>query len=187
MIALTADLVATAIVAACRETGEDPVACCEGRKGIRARHYVMHALAELFPPRLGFPEDRARLGRVCGVRWGAGNDYVPYNYFSTSLNQVFRPYVDAFKPERSMPHWAAWFSDEAYDRVRASLRLSANTPTVRRETKLIETVTLRRDPVAPELCENQVGELMGDPSPGRSALADYVEREARKALDKEYF
>lgn len=46
----TADQVAAAIVAACRFTGEDPIAVASGtRRSSRARHYAMHALAIRFP------------------------------------------------------------------------------------------------------------------------------------------
>lgn len=45
----TAFQVATAIVAACRETGEDPVICADQQTAsIRARHYVMWALMHVF-------------------------------------------------------------------------------------------------------------------------------------------
>lgn len=59
----TADDVAVAIVAACRQTGEDPVSCAEGIYTVRrARHYAMHALARVFPEAM-----RRSLARCVGV------------------------------------------------------------------------------------------------------------------------
>src|SRR4051794_4351119 len=51
------DQVAWAIVAACRETGDDPIDTATGvadakhghSKAIRARHYALHALLTVFP------------------------------------------------------------------------------------------------------------------------------------------
>jgi hypothetical protein len=47
----TADQIATAIVTACRLTGEDPIAIIEGERGhrARARHIAFDALIEAFP------------------------------------------------------------------------------------------------------------------------------------------
>lgn len=45
----TADHVAHAIVAACRETGEDPIECASRPNAVRGRHYAHHALVHCFP------------------------------------------------------------------------------------------------------------------------------------------
>lgn len=60
----TADDVAIAIVAACRETGESPVDCASRAPELRARKYTMLALAEVFPPKTD--EDKRRLCRLAG-------------------------------------------------------------------------------------------------------------------------
>lgn len=57
----TADEVATAIVAAARLTGEDPVACIAGAPALRCRAFAFEALRSVFP------EARvAGLGRCVG-------------------------------------------------------------------------------------------------------------------------
>lgn len=45
----TADEVAVAIVTACRETGDDPIAICGGEMMLRGRHYALHALVRVYP------------------------------------------------------------------------------------------------------------------------------------------
>lgn len=59
----SADDVARAIVAACRETGEDPVSLVEGDVNLHARHYAFHALLHVFPS-----EPLKGLARMLGDR-----------------------------------------------------------------------------------------------------------------------
>jgi hypothetical protein len=58
----TADQVACAIVAAARETGEDPIACARGLGELRCRHYALHALCHVF----GDPALRTPIARMVG-------------------------------------------------------------------------------------------------------------------------
>lgn len=70
----TADQIATAIVEACRLTGEDPIALVGGERGhkARARYVALAALMEAFPeaPKTGlartlaFPTPKAAAGNL---------------------------------------------------------------------------------------------------------------------------
>jgi hypothetical protein len=113
----TADQVATAIVAACRETGEDPIEVMDGVHGLRARHYAAHALAKFWPPVVGEKESRALLGRLVGVKAPESRQWT---WFTTSLNQVFKPYENTHRGIK-FAHWARWFDDEAFARIVAAL------------------------------------------------------------------
>ncbi len=44
----TPDKITLAIATACSLTGEDPVACVQGERGIRARHVAYAALSEVY-------------------------------------------------------------------------------------------------------------------------------------------
>ena len=94
---VTADEVARAIVAACKETGEDPVVCLGGYVMIRARHYAMHALAHHHQD-----AKRSDLARFCGA---PGK---PEKFWDNSRRMVLT----------NKPHW---WSEEAYGRVVAAL------------------------------------------------------------------
>jgi hypothetical protein len=113
----TADQVATAIVAACRETGEDPIEVMDGVHGLRARHYAAHALAKFWPPIVGEKESRALLGRLVGVKAPESRQWT---WFTTSLNQVFKPYENTYRGIK-FAHWARWFDDDAFARIVAAL------------------------------------------------------------------
>lgn len=106
MIAPTADDVAAAIVAACRETGDDPVRTAERGLGAagpanRARHYALHALLHVFPK-----ADRINLCLCVGC---PGK---PKQFWNASWNQIVR-----LRFPGSTVHMAGWWSDEVYDRV----------------------------------------------------------------------
>jgi hypothetical protein len=92
----SADQIAAAIVAGCRETGEDPVLFIEGHPDYRARHYAHHALVHLFPN-----APRGSIARCVG-----GGRY----FHRSSLW-----YVLGHGPHRSEP--AAWWADAALGRV----------------------------------------------------------------------
>ncbi len=78
----TADDIAIAIVAACRETGEDPVACVSKSYNIRARHYALWALVSFFHPET--QDEKDQLARLVGA---PGK---PHQFWGNSA-QVYRP------------------------------------------------------------------------------------------------
>lgn len=91
----TADDVAVAIAAACRETGEDIRDFGPNGKGATcARHYALHALIHVFPKAAKF--------KLCEFVLCPGK---PVSYWSVSWNVV------------NGKHPALWFKPEAYDRV----------------------------------------------------------------------
>lgn len=114
----TADQVARAIVAAARETGEDPIACASGKathtgqglkvtdrvsRAIRCRHYAMHALVRAFP---GLPrETYARLVGCPGK---------PDKFFDNSKMNVL--------PMKGSDRAAKWWNEAAYQRVVEAIR-----------------------------------------------------------------
>lgn len=89
---ITADVIARAIVAACRETGEDPIKVSTGTPRLRARHYAMHALARAYPD-----VKKVRIVVMCGA---PGK---PDLFWANSLGQT----VDR----------AAWWDKRALQRV----------------------------------------------------------------------
>lgn len=105
----TADDVARAIVAACKETGDDPIRTAEGGLGTsratnRARHYAMHALLHVFQG----------LGREMAARL-VGCPGSPRQFWSASWHQIVKPRVGG------LGHAANWFDDDAYARVIAAI------------------------------------------------------------------
>lgn len=102
---LTADHVARAIVAACRETGDDPIRTAIGELGTqrptnRARHYAMHALLHVFPDLLRFTA--ARLVGCPGSE---------KQFWNSSWHQIVKPRASG------LGHVANWFDDEAFGRI----------------------------------------------------------------------
>lgn len=96
----TADDIAIAIVAACRETGDDPIAVAEGiYTQKKARHYALHALVYVFP--------KTNPHRLCVYVGCTGK---PGHFWSNSLTAVVRP-------RNGRLHAAGWWDDAAYDRV----------------------------------------------------------------------
>lgn len=97
----SAEDVAVAIVAACRETGEDPIATAEGiYTQKRARHYALHALVRVFP--------KASRERLCVYVGCPGN---PRQFWASSWNQIVKPQAHGHG------HMAKWWDDTVYDRV----------------------------------------------------------------------
>lgn len=90
-----ADHVAAAIVAACRETGDDPVAVAEQITGCRARHYAVHALAKVFPQ-----ANRTKLSEWVGCP-GKGQ-----HFWHNSCNQIANP-TSLTGPKRMVKWWSA--------------------------------------------------------------------------------
>lgn len=102
----SADDVAIAIVAACRETGDNPVETLEGRGAMRgdtnrARHYALHALCHVFPK-----VNRFSLCKLVGCPGKPGA------FWNASWNQIVKPRY-AGSPERM----AKWWDEALYDRV----------------------------------------------------------------------
>lgn len=104
----TANHVAWAIVAACRETGDDPIAIATGaakgrnpRVGLRARHYALHALIFKYPDLL-----KAKAAEFVGA---PGK---PAAFYNNSMNQVAR--VVNHTTGRRM---ANWWDEEGFERV----------------------------------------------------------------------
>lgn len=110
---MTADDVAHAIIAACRETGADPLQVGAGLGGkdksmwpiTRARVFASHALAELFPR-----HSRAAIAECCGV--GRGRSA---NYFAECRSN-------------RRAGGSSWFSDLALARVMAHVREHSTRP-----------------------------------------------------------
>lgn len=99
----TADQVARAIIAACRETGEPfPVETLGGNHQERWRHYAVHALHARFPSCAP-----SALGRMIG----ADSFVKPGYFYRSSLWHVLGQTPHA----RRGP--VPWWSDEALDRV----------------------------------------------------------------------
>lgn len=177
----TADEVARAIVAACKETEEDPFRCATAIAGSRARHYALHALAFFYPPQ--GREDKELLARVVGC---PGK---PLMFWSNSNTQVFRPCViKAYGGQvtHTYPHWARWFDDEAFARVKAAIRptsrervvcstplkpaaIEAEFPKATLSERVNTPLTMRRKPA--RCFDDVTATLMGDPPLERSALS----------------
>ncbi|WP_454629496.1 hypothetical protein [Bradyrhizobium cenepequi] len=110
MLVLTADQVAWAIVAACRETKDDPIDCISGvvkgglgKHTLRGRHYAMHALLEVFPD---LP--RAVAARLVGA---PGN---PMAYYYNSFHNVSKI--------QNGRRYARWWDEDAFQRVVSAVR-----------------------------------------------------------------
>ncbi len=101
----TADQVARAIVAAARETGEDPEACIIGAPGLRCRHYAMHALSRAFPAVKHNKHIWAKLT-------GASSN--PKYFWANSVSQKFN--MAAGGP-RAGKRAAKWWDEAAFERV----------------------------------------------------------------------
>lgn len=95
----TADHVALAVIAACRETGEDPLSIAT-EPTLRARHYAMHALLSSFDDLT-----RSAAARMVGA---PGN---PAVFWTASWNQVVKTRASGDG------HMARWFDDDAFGRV----------------------------------------------------------------------
>jgi len=188
----TPDQIAIAIVAACEETGENPIRVASGELGSRARHYALWALAHFFPPPMGDSDAKWWLGKAVG---GSG-----YSFYAASKSATFGPHTDAFG--RTRPHAARWFNADAYQRVKDAVDLTIDIgpkmkggPQMHQETlpafndfrttKKPRTdfntgLIMRRKPVPPERCQNMTAEFFGDPPFRQSALAEHIEREMQR-------
>jgi len=99
----TADDVAIALIASCKETGEDPIqaAARSADQTFRGRHYALHALVHVFPK-----ANRFSLCRMVGCPGKPGP------FWNASWNQIAKPRFPG-----SLTHMANWWDDAVYDRV----------------------------------------------------------------------
>lgn len=105
---VTAEHVARALVAACRETNEDPVLVASREPGaFRSRHYAMFALLEVFPDLTG--KEAARLVGCPGK---------PAVFFYNSLT----------KRATGRPGGGAWWNPAIFERVVAVLKSDGPLP-----------------------------------------------------------
>lgn len=179
----TADHVAHAIVAACREFGEDPIALAEGRKGSSARIVAYAALRERFS---AVPD--LSLARMLGLRFNASS-FVGNARYTMKL-----PYWDGDRAPRvlrvlaAIPEALATLPPHAprpvvtVERAPPALRVRTNAgdvvapmdnEVVRRGPPLKPAPVPPRAAVLRQLAKVQgdvAPALMGDPPPGRSAL-----------------
>jgi hypothetical protein len=100
----SADDFARALVAACRETGEDPEAFVVRDPDFRARHYALHALIALFPR--AWP---TKLSELLGCPGQPGYFLRSSLWWVIGLNPQRRPGKD-------------WWDHAALDRVTAAVR-----------------------------------------------------------------
>lgn len=95
---ITADDIAIAIVAACRQTGEDPILAVQGHTlHKKARHYAFHALIHVFP----------RYNQEVVARC-LGSGKTAKQFIAASFVSVLG---------RGGRTKAGWWDDEAFDRV----------------------------------------------------------------------
>lgn len=183
----SADEVAVAVVTAVRLAAAGPLDSaqvlrrCEAlvsgeviRKDIalihgvsRARAYAALALADLFPG-----VGPIAVSRMCGST-------TPSAHLGTMRHRIHHS-------------TAPWYDPAMLALVRAAVQVQAEETAgrelvVRRGSGLVTRLETKRPAVAPQLCEDQTPDLMGDPPPGRSALAEHQEREARAAAEADEF
>lgn len=110
----SADHIAAAIVAACRETGDSPFDVVNGvmrrgpgEKSVRGRHYAMHALREVFPD----------LGKSKAA-WFVG---APRQNLSGFYNNSFNC-IAKVVDRRTGRRVANWWKEEGYQRVILAIR-----------------------------------------------------------------
>jgi len=111
----SANQVAWAIVAACRETGDDPIAVASGAKNVRigapalrARHYALHALLHVFQD---LP--KATAATLVGV------PQKPGSFYNNSYHSVAKVVSGSGR------RYANWWDENAYGRVIAAIEAVA--------------------------------------------------------------
>ena len=134
----TADDIAVAICAACRETGENPIECASGALSNRGRHYALHALLHVFP--------KADKIKLCV--W-VGCPGKPKAFWNASWHQVIKP------RSSGLGHMAMWWEDDSYDRVIRAVeanktRRAVSPPIEGRRGSVPSEVPSPRDPPRPE-------------------------------------
>jgi hypothetical protein len=139
----SADDVAIAVIAACRETGGDPLMIDSGdnMNTNRARHFALHALVHVFPK-----ADRFKLCAWVGA-------VKPRAFWQQSWHQVAKP------TQNGRAHMAVWFQDGPYDRViraieadrtRRNIAPVAQPPPYRPPPGTIEKVLAEASPARPQ-------------------------------------
>lgn len=167
MTVLTADAIAHAVVAACREegSGEDPIRVVEGAPGLRARAYAAFALERVFPHIA-----RPVIARVCGA----------------SSYEVYMAGIDYRRKHGQCQWWDDAVLERVVEAVRRSMgaqrdlvlvteraiRSRATVAQAYAALRQVSSITVRREPAPAHLCADVTAELMGDPPPSRSALAE---------------
>lgn len=146
----TADDIARAIVAACRETGDDPLACASGAPSQRGRHYAMHALLHVFP----------KLSRTSAATV-VGCPGKPAAFYINSWHQMVKPRASG------IGHMANWWDDEAFGRVIAAVESGRGRPV--KPFRIADRLTTRIAAL-PRGLVNVNHLVFNDPPPGRSAL-----------------
>jgi hypothetical protein len=179
----TPDQVAHAIVAACREFGEDPIAVASGEKGSAARYIAFAALRERFPT-----VPPVAVARMLGLTAAA---------FQFAKNAQHAMKLPRWKKDRAArvlrvlaaipeavaaPVALAPRAVVALDRAPPALRVKTNAGEV--VAPLNDVVIRRGPPLKPapvplrapivrpsvKVAGDVAPSLMGDPPPGRSAL-----------------
>jgi hypothetical protein len=116
---ITADQIAATVVAACRETGEDPFKCVAGLNGglpglagntCRARHYALQALRDVTVT------DPLMLARL------VGSPCDPAVFLRVSTFQVAKRLHGLGRRK------ALWWDEEEFDRVVLALRAASPAP-----------------------------------------------------------
>lgn len=113
---ISANQVAVALTAACRETGEDPIACATSSLGTsyRARHYAMWALIHVFKG-----EKPGYVGALVGA--ASPGDYKRGSqFYNNSRNNAL--------PNRR-PGGGGWWVADAYTRVIEAIEKTLPAPT----------------------------------------------------------
>lgn len=161
---ITADHIARAIVAACRETGENPLDTIEsGRAMVRARHYAMHALAHCFPL-----ADRRGLARMVGCTGSPGT------VWSMSLRVI----------RGANGKSAHWWDEHAYCRVVLAIIEESKKSTAKVVEK-IDTPPLKLGPLPPARKKEEVQPARLEPTGFRPA-SDTYERELGGGHRRDY-
>jgi hypothetical protein len=106
----SSDQVAHAIVAACRETGENPEQLAQQQGTLHARHYALHALHRIFPT-----ASRESLARSVGCA-GDGR-----KFWNNSVQQKFKMLVGGPRAGKRVAKW----DEAAFERVIAAVRAVA--------------------------------------------------------------
>ena len=146
--------ISIAIVAACRETGENPPAI-DGADPMRARHYAMHAMHRVFPD-----APRTYLAKCVGCKGD------PKKFFFNSVNQKFK-----VRDPVTGARMAAWWDDAAFERVIQRLRATV-TPGPPAEP--VETV-IRAAPVKLSAHTGGIVEpQLPSATPGKNKLRDML-------------
>ena len=162
-----ADHIARAIVTAGRAMNEDPLEVCAGRPGMRSRYYAFAALHRLFPWM-----KRISLARCLGVLPARRAKFC-WNVKRGATRPWWRGAVldETIEAVRAMePGPEADEAGEAIDLPAIKLTPPAIVQAARPKS-IIPAVAAANRPIRSALVTS---ELMGDPMPGRSALAQRV-------------